>query len=105
MTSNSILTPGGNVLYDAESFAPLYWMPIFDLVFLTAVLATAAALTGVVLLAARGHFRRAIRVLATYAIAAGVYMIIGVVVSLVKPQRVVDRGVPWCFDDWCLTAQ
>ena len=80
-------------------------MTIFDLVFLTAVLASAAALTGVVLLAARGHFRRAIRVLATYAIAAGVYLIIGVVVSFVKPQRVVDRGVPWCFDDWCLTAQ
>jgi hypothetical protein len=80
-------------------------MTIFDLVFLAAVLASAAVLAGVVLLAVRGQFRRARRVLAAYAIASGAYLIIGVVASLVTPERVVDRGVPWCFDDWCLTAK
>lgn len=80
-------------------------MTIFDLVFLAAVLASAAVLAGVVLLTARGQFRRARRVLATYAIASSAYLIIGVIVSLVTPERVVGRGIPWCFDDWCLTAQ
>ena len=78
---------------------------IFDLVFLAAVLASATVLTGVVLLAARGQFRQARRVIAAYVIAATSYLVIGMVVSLVRPQRVIDRDVPWCFDDWCLTAQ
>jgi hypothetical protein len=78
---------------------------ILDLVFLLAVLCSAVVLVGVVVLAMRGRFRRAGDVLGAYAITAAVYVAAGVIVSGIAPQRVITIGTPWCFDDWCLTAE
>jgi len=78
---------------------------ILDLVFLLAVLCSAVVLIGVVVLAMRGRFRRAGRVLGVYVIAAAAYVALGVIVSGIARQRVIAIGDPWCFDDWCLTAE
>lgn len=80
-------------------------MTVFDLLFLVAVLCSAVVLIAVAVLAMRGHFRRARRVLGAYAIAAGAYVVAGVIVSGIQRQHVIDLGAPWCFDDWCLTAE
>jgi hypothetical protein len=80
-------------------------MTVFDLLFLVAALSSFSVLIGVIILAARGQFHRAGRLLRTYALAAVAYVGVGVIVSLAVPQRVIARGVPWCFDDWCLTAE
>jgi hypothetical protein len=79
-------------------------MTVFDLAFLVAVLCSAVVLIAVAVLAVRGQTRRARRVLAAYAIAAGGYLTAGVIVSGIEPQRVIELRTPWCFDDWCLTA-
>ena len=80
-------------------------MSLFDLLFLLAVLAS--VVTGVVAAACfvRGARGRAFRILRLYAIVALAYLIAGLAVAFVTPQRVIRTGDPWCFDDWCLTVE
>jgi len=80
-------------------------MTIFDLLFLLAVLATLITLIILLIALVRGRGAKALRILRTYAIAVAFYIIVGVAVSLFRPQRVLRVGDPWCFDDWCLTVE
>jgi len=80
-------------------------MSIFDLLFLLAALTSIVILVVVAVMAIRGQRSRALRVLRVYAACAAGYVLAGIAVSFLKPQRVIPIGEPWCFDDWCLTAE
>ena len=80
-------------------------MTIFDLLFLCAMLASFVTLVIVMTSVVRGRGANALKILRRYAVGATVYLLAGVVVSLVRPQRILRVGAPWCFDDWCLTVE
>ena len=80
-------------------------MSLFDLLFLAAALCTVITMVAAVVFAIGGRGRRAIRILRVWAIAAGAYLTVSLAVSFFSPQVLVAIGEPWCFDDWCLTAQ
>jgi hypothetical protein len=80
-------------------------MSVFDLLFLLAVLASVITLVVVAVFAMLGQRSRALRVLRLYVACAAGYFTAGIAVSFLKPQRVIPVGEPWCFDDWCLTAE
>jgi len=80
-------------------------MTIFDLLFLLAVLATGFTLAIVAIFFAQGKGAPARKILAIYALAAMAYLLTGIAIAMLKPQRVLHIGEPWCFDDWCLSVQ
>jgi len=80
-------------------------MSIFDLVFLAAALAIVATLVAAVSLALAGRRAAALRLLRALGIGVAVYVAIGLAVSFFQPQKVMDVGSSWCFDDWCLAVQ
>jgi hypothetical protein len=80
-------------------------MTIFDLVFLVAVLASVVTLSAAGVLALRGRFRQAAKLLARYGAGVALYLAVLVAVSLVSPQRVLAVGEDHCFDDWCIAVQ
>ncbi len=80
-------------------------MSVFDLLFLVCVLATAVSLVMVVVLALVGRRGASFRALRCLGVAVAGYLVVGLGVSFLKPQRVVRVGEPWCFDDWCLTVE
>jgi hypothetical protein len=55
--------------------------------------------------ALRGRGAQAVRILRIFAICAAGYFAVAVAVAFLKPQRVIQAGEPWCFDDWCLTLE
>lgn len=80
-------------------------MTIFDLLFLVLVPVSAITLlyaAAVAFLRGRGYAMRIVRRLGI-----GVVVYIGIVaaVGLLSPQRVIESGEPWCFDDWCLSVE
>ncbi len=77
-------------------------MTIFDLFFLLAALVSIITLLTALAFAVSGRGTRAVRLLRNFGITAAVYLVIGVLVSGLRPQRVIAPGQPWCFDDWCL---
>lgn len=79
-------------------------MTIFDLVFLLAVLASLVTLVVAFVLAIRGRLSRALKLLRAYAICALAYLTFSFAISFFKPQRVLQVGSSWCFDDWCLAV-
>ena len=80
-------------------------MSIFDLFFLLAILSSFATIVTVLVYLLRGRGAKALSVLRIYAACAALYVLVGVSVSLARPQRVLPGGDPWCFDDWCLTVE
>jgi len=78
---------------------------IFDLLFLLAVLASAATFAYVVVSLVRRRRAQALRILRVYSGTVLLYVVAGLTISFLKPQRVIPIGAPWCFDDWCLTVQ
>lgn len=80
-------------------------MTIFDLVFLVSLLASIGAAALCVACLVRGRGGEALRILRLYCVAALVYLATGLAVSLLRPQRVMRPGDPWCFDDWCLSVE
>jgi len=80
-------------------------MSVYDLIFLLGVLSSAVTLVCVAVRALRGRGSRALRLLRNYAIWVGVYLAVSVGLAAVERQRIIRLGDPWCFDDWCLTAQ
>ena len=80
-------------------------MSIFDLLFLAAVVATIAVLVSSAIAAVRGHRAEAFRILRIWLICVTVYLAAGLAVSFLRPQRLMQAGAPWCFDDWCLTVE
>jgi hypothetical protein len=79
-------------------------MTLADLILLAAALSFIVAVVRAALSAARGRRHRARRILLRVAVVAGLYLLVGLAVSLARPQRVLSVGEPWCFDDWCLTV-
>jgi len=77
-------------------------MTVFDLTFLTVALCTVIALLRSAVIALRGNGAKALRVLRTLGLFWVVYLGCGLLLSAVRPQRLVSVGTPWCFDDWCL---
>ena len=77
-------------------------MTIFDLLFLALVVISLGAWLFVIAAAVRGQKARALRIARNLAIAAAAYLAIVLIVAVRAPQRVLQVGDPWCFDDWCL---
>ncbi len=80
-------------------------LSIFDLLFLFVFLVSAVTLLACAVFAARGQRGRAAKILRIYALGAASYLLTGLLVSFLTPQRIIPIGSPWCFDDWCLTAE
>lgn len=79
-------------------------MTIFDLVFIALVLVSLGTLITAAVTALRGQGSRALRILGRLGICAAGYVATVALVALAAPQRVLNVGDPWCFDDWCLTV-
>jgi len=75
-----------------------------DLVFLLVAFGTLVTLAASALLAVSGRRRASIQTLLILGGCLAGYVVLGLSVSLARPQRVVSVGDPWCFDDWCLTV-
>jgi hypothetical protein len=80
-------------------------MGLFDLLFIALFLASVATLVTAAVAALCGRGRRALAILRRWAIAAAAYLAIVAAVGLFSPQRVLNVGDPWCFDDWCLSVE
>jgi len=80
-------------------------MSLFDLLFLLAFLSSVITLAVAAVAAIRGQRPTALRILRVYGTCAAGYLLAGIAVSFLKPQRVIPVGEPWCLDDWCLTAE
>ena len=80
-------------------------MNIFDLVFLAAFAMSVSLLISAALAAIRGHVPRAFAILRGWLIGAALYVGTSLAVAYAAPQRILQLGDPWCFDDWCLTAK
>ena len=80
-------------------------MSIFDLVFLASALATAIVIVTLLIALVRGRWTTVRRLGIGWLAFAATYVVISLAVSYLRPQRIVSVGDPWCFDDWCLTAQ
>lgn len=80
-------------------------MSLFDLLFIAAFLATVGTLMVASTFAIRRQGARALRILGVLAVCGAGYLLAGMVVSFLKPQRIIAVGEPWCFDDWCLSVQ
>lgn len=80
-------------------------MTIFDLLFLAAFLASVVTLISAAVFSIRGRNQHAIHIVWVWAVGVAVYLTTSAAVSAAKPQRVIPIGEPWCFDDWCLTAE
>ena len=77
-------------------------MSIFDLLFLSLVLAAALSLFAACMFALTGQFGRSRGTLRSLSVGAAVYMGIVILVSAVLPRRVLTPATPECFDDWCI---
>lgn len=80
-------------------------MTIFDLLFVAAFFTSLAVLIAAAVFSIRGRNDRAAGIVWRWAICAAVYLTVSAVVAIAMPQRVLMMGQPWCFDDWCLTAE
>jgi hypothetical protein len=68
-------------------------------------LISAVTLASAAVMAIRGRFATALRILRNYAICFAIYMTIVFTVALLTPQRVVQLGEDRCFDDWCVAVE
>jgi hypothetical protein len=80
-------------------------MAIFDVLFILVFFMSVVTIAVAAVLAVRGRAPRALKILRCFCICAAGYFAIAVLISFLKPQRVISIGDPWCFDDWCLTAE
>src|SRR5437016_4777042 len=80
-------------------------MTLFDLLFIALVLVSLGTLITAAITALRGKGPRALRILGRLGICAAGYVGVVIVVALLAPQRVLNVGDPWCFDDWCLSVE
>jgi hypothetical protein len=77
-------------------------MLLADLVFLFLLLLAAGTFVLAAGYALRREYRRAGLVLWRLLLAAAVYMLCVIAISLFGSRRVVKIGEPQCFDDWCV---
>ncbi len=79
-------------------------MTFFDLLFLAAFLASLIALLAAAYASLRGRMPLAFSILRIWLVCAAVYLGASVAVAFFRPQKILEVGEPWCFDDWCLTV-
>src|SRR4029079_3109572 len=79
-------------------------IPLFDLLAILAVLASAATALRVGYLLIRRRSAQAGTVARRWAVCAFVYLSLSLAVSAARPQRSIRVGERWCFDDWCLSV-
>jgi hypothetical protein len=79
-------------------------MTLADLLFLLVALATLLTLGAAALMAVSGRRSASLRTLTVLAGGVAGYVVVGLAVALLRPQRVLSVGDPLCFDDWCLTV-
>ena len=80
-------------------------MTIFDVLFLGSALAAVAALGVALVTALRGRWVHAGAILKRLGAAVVAYEALVLIVAGVSPQRVLQVGELWCFDDLCLTVE
>lgn len=80
-------------------------MSLFDLIFLAFALSTAIVVFVFLVALVRRRWGTVRRLGIAWVIFAIAYLAASFVVSYVRPQHIVAIGDPWCFDDWCLTAE
>ncbi|HVN03990.1 MAG TPA: hypothetical protein VMT86_06200 [Bryobacteraceae bacterium] len=80
-------------------------MTAFDLLFILAVLASAAIWILTAAAALRRSRARAWRILRIWVVCALLYLAAVAADGLASPRRVLKPGDPWCFDDWCLIVE
>ena len=80
-------------------------MTIFDLLFLGSGLAAVVTLGVALVTALRGRRVHAGAILKRLGAAVIAYEALVLIVAGASPQRVLQVGDPWCFDDWCLTVE
>lgn len=80
-------------------------MTLFDLLFLLALLVTVITLITAAVSAFSGRRAKALKRLRVLGLCVIGYLVTGMTVSFLEPQRVIGVGRPWCFDDWCLTVE
>jgi hypothetical protein len=80
-------------------------MSVFDLIFILASVISVVAMAAAAVFAVRGRLPGAFKILRLYFICAAAYFGIAVASAFLKPQRVMNIGDPWCFDDWCLMVE
>ena len=78
--------------------------PLFDLLAILAVLATAGVLLRLGYLLIRGRRAQAIGTLKKWGIGATVYIAVALAVGAARPERSIGIGARWCFDDFCVAV-
>jgi hypothetical protein len=79
-------------------------MSIFDLIFLLSALISMVSVLAAATLAFIGRRRSARAIVRSLGIYVLGYLALSILVSAMKPQRILAVGTPWCFDDWCLAV-
>jgi len=79
-------------------------IPLFDLLAIAAVLASAVTALRVAYLLIRRRLPQVRKLARRWAICAFVYLCVSLAVSAARPQRSIGVGERWCFDDWCLSV-
>lgn len=79
-------------------------MTIFEPLFLLLVLAAAIAVISAAVAAVRGRGAAARRTLTRLGIAAAIYMLVVLTVSMATPRPSYRVGDTRCFDDWCIAV-
>ena len=80
-------------------------MTVFELLFLAVFVVSVITVIVGVYASIRGQRAAAISIFKRWTVGAGFYLAVSLTVSFLKPQRIIAVGDPWCFDDWCLTAE
>ena len=78
---------------------------IFTLLTVLSVLGSLLTFAIVPFLVIRGRRASAVKLVAGWVMCAVVYVIVSAGVSYFKPQRVIEQGQDWCFDDWCIAVE
>jgi hypothetical protein len=78
---------------------------LFDLLFILVFLVSVVTWISAAVAALRGRRSRALGTLRKWSLCALAYLAVVAVVGFSSPQRVLNPGDPWCFDDWCLSVE
>ena len=79
-------------------------IPLFDLLVILAVLASAGTAARIAYLLIRRRSAQAGKVAKRWGISTVVYISVSLMVSAARPQRSIGVGDRWCFDDWCVSV-
>ncbi|HTM04851.1 MAG TPA: hypothetical protein VL173_15175 [Vicinamibacterales bacterium] len=78
--------------------------PLFDLLAMGSVAATAIAILRVAYLFVRGRWPQGQRTLKHWGIGAAAYCTLAILIGAARPERSIGLGQRWCFDDWCVSV-